>query len=327
MKLGAAPLGIVLALACLTCRVPAQPKPAMQMYSPLDRYLAAYSRYSLPPSGHWHISTISVEADPPLLQSAVLDGWVTVHPGPWVKLIAVEAVAEASLDEPLGVGLVNPFTNQPASNAPRSLYSCRPSNPIGRRADGGGVKESIKFKTYEVGGKTAKEVVQNASSALQIRSEEGEAMIGATLSAVWVITKRQIDNSGREGLAVGITVTVTGADVILRTSITMPLWLEESKASKEDQDWWAQAMRGLLEHECGHATISREQATKLHQVLRGTASSAVAPTQTKAIREAEKKLASEVRAKINRISQETAERQKEYDKKTDHGRRQDQARD
>ena len=81
-------------------------------------------------------------------------------------------------------------------------------------------------------------------------------------------------------------------------------------------------MSSLNEHEEGHAEINRQQAQKLSRSLPGTRGSGQAKTPQEALDKAMKNMAKKESDKAQRVNKETAERQKEYDEKTDHGSKQ-----
>jgi predicted secreted Zn-dependent protease len=102
----------------------------------------------------------------------------------------------------------------------------------------------------------------------------------------------------------------------------MPNWVESGQASPEDQAAWSTSMAGLKEHEQGHADINREQAQKLDTALPGTSATAGAPTSTEAYKKAGTQLTQKLNQKVKGNAAENSTRQQQYDKRTDHGRKQ-----
>src|SRR5208283_6067466 len=99
-------------------------------------------------------------------------------------------------------------------------------------------------------------------------------------------------------------------------------WVDSNKASPEDQAAWTTSMAGLKEHEQGHADINREEAQKLNNALPGTTGVAVAPTSTEAYKKAGAQLTQKLNQKVKSNAAENSTRQQQYDKRTDHGRKQ-----
>jgi RHS repeat-associated protein len=219
-----------------------------------------------------------------------------------------------------------PFADQHLQN-PQSwnlyMYAAnRPTSLID--TDGREVKETVKTVTYDVHGKTAAEAHANALATSGLKApESGEAMMGVTKGSTQIINIVQTSqNEGYEGLAVTDVETVKSADVKLDQTITMPNWVDQNQASPEDQAAWNTEMSGLKEHEDGHVEINSQGAHELDKSLPGTKGVGGGSTAAQAHAAANKKLGAALSKKGKDEAAKTGQRQVDYDKKTDHGRKQ-----
>jgi predicted secreted Zn-dependent protease len=155
------------------------------------------------------------------------------------------------------------------------------------------------------------------------KSDKGEAMMGLTSGGALRITNLLIQPSaeGFEGTFVNATETVKSADVELNQTVTLPNWVERGQASTEEQTAWDNSMTGLKAHEQGHVEINREAAQKLDKSLPGTAGTGGAPTANEAYKKAGAQLTQKLNQKVRSTSAERNARQKQYDDRTDHGRK------
>ena len=200
-----------------------------------------------------------------------------------------------------------------AANRPTSLID----------SDGREVKETVKTVTYDVHGKTPSEAQANALATSKMKSSDGEPMMGTTQASMGITNlKVASENEGYDGLAVTDVETVKSADVKLDQTITMPNWVKENRAGPEDQATWKTAMSELKEHEDGHVEINRQGAHELDKSLPGTKGVGGGSTAAQAHAAANKKLGAALSKKNKDEAARTAQRQVDYDKKTDHGRKQ-----
>ena len=177
--------------------------------------------------------------------------------------------------------------------------------------------------TYPVHGATAAEALSNATAVSGFKSETGEPMMGETTGTIRIVNTNVETSAtpGNQTVDSFATAEVISADVKLAQTITLPSWQEQSSASPQEQKTFTDQVSSLNEHEEGHAEINRQQAQKLDRSLRGTEKRTgkdFSGGSYKAIKNMAKKESN----KAQRVNKETAERQKEYDEKTDHGRKQ-----
>jgi RHS repeat-associated protein len=218
-----------------------------------------------------------------------------------------------------------PFADQHLHD-PQSwnLYSYTRNNPLRFIDDDGeAVKESLINKTYDVHGKTAAEASANTLTASGFKSDKSEPMSGLTsggsLRVVNLVVQPSAD--GFEGTFVTATETVKSADVELNQTVTLPNWVERSQASQEDQSAWDSSVTGLRAHEQGHVDINREAAQKLDKSLPGTSGTGGAITSGEAYKKAGAQLTQRLNQKVRSTSTERDARQKQYDERTNHGRK------
>jgi len=203
-----------------------------------------------------------------------------------------------------------------------NMYAYARGNPLRFGDDTGEeVIEKIITKTYEVHGKTAAEAMDNAKKTSGMRSEDGEAMTGMT-KANMTATDVKADGVTVPNLVGGFfsEVKVESANVNLEQTTTTPEWSERDQAPAEEQQAWDKSMQDLKEHEAGHQEINREAAQKADSSLPGARGSATGQTPQEAVDKATKNA---VQPKVDRATQQANEQNKEYDKKTDHGRKPD----
>ena len=121
-----------------------------------------------------------------------------------------------------------------------------------------------------------------------------------------------------------VTYTVKSADVMLTQTVTLPNWVDSGSASPQEQSAWNQGQQTLKAHELGHVDINRSQAEKLDKSLPGTSGTGIAPTTKTAATEAQKRVAGAIGGKVKTNVAETNRQQQQYDKRTDHGRKQEE---
>jgi RHS repeat-associated protein len=206
-----------------------------------------------------------------------------------------------------------------------NMYGYARNNPLTYTDDGGEeVKEVIRIVTYPVHGTTAKEALANATQVSGFKSETGEGMMGETTSQIQVVNTG-IDTSvtpGNELVDSFATAEVKSADVKLDQTITLPSWQEQGSAPAEEQKIFAGQVSSLKEHEDGHAEINRQQAQKLDKSLPGTRGTGQGKTPQEALNKATRNMSQKEKNKAQQVNRETADKQKEYDRKSGHGRKQ-----
>jgi predicted secreted Zn-dependent protease len=300
MKRGAAQLIVFLAVGCLRCFGPTQINQILQG------------------SLHGDLGFVPTE-----VHYVSGWGWQAQGGGKTGRTLVRVRVSDPNLDSQYGQLARGPASDNSTNWSAGTLAA----SPSPKKRGPEFVRETI-TKTYDVRGKTFDDVSKNAHAVSGISSPDGERMAGGTQSGISLdLSGTQTQLCGFEGVAVTVTLKLTAARVTVKTVITLPKWTGQNEASQQDREWWANAVEELRRHEIGHLTISWQQARKLQLALSGITVSAVAPTSAKATDEAEKKLTSEIRDRLDRIwNQERAERQREYDELTDHGRKQHEAR-
>jgi RHS repeat-associated protein len=208
-----------------------------------------------------------------------------------------------------------------------NMYSYARNNPLRFGDDDGeDVKEKVVQKTYTVHGNTASEAVANARQTSGFKSETGETMTGNTSASMRVVYKDvSVDvTPGTEATGSTAFVEVKSADVILQQTITTPTWAEHDSASSEEQQAWDQEAATLQKHEEGHAEINRQGAQTLDKQIPGTTGYGTGKTPGEAQKNATNQMNNTVKKDIQQNQNQTAQKQREYDQKTDHGRKQPQ---
>jgi RHS repeat-associated protein len=192
--------------------------------------------------------------------------------------------------------------------------------------DGKEVKETVIPKTYDVHGATADEALDNAAKTSGVKTETGEDMSGKTTASVSIKYKDvEVSQTPPTFATEGTAFTeIKSADVILVQTITLPKWDGYDKASKEEKLEWDSNLATLKEHEEGHAQINREEANKLDKSLPGTTGYGTGKTPQQALNAAYSQMGQQGQKKLNNSQKNTKQRNQDYDKATDHGRKQKQ---
>jgi RHS repeat-associated protein len=205
-----------------------------------------------------------------------------------------------------------------------NMYGYARDNPLRfGDSDGKDVKETIKSNTYDVQGATADEALNNATKTSGIKTETGEDMSGKTTASMSIKYKDvEVSQTSPTIATDGTAFTeIKSSDVILVQTITLPKWDGYDNASKEEKTEWDSKVATLKEHEEGHATINREEASKLDKSLPGTTGYGTGKTPQQALNAAYGQMGQQVQKKLNNTQKDTKQRNQDYDKATDHGRK------
>lgn len=126
--------------------------------------------------------------------------------------------------------------------------------------------------------------------------------------ARWKVDYRyEHEESGGRCTIRSVTVHVVG-------DILMPDWAEEKQASAEEQSEWRAMYAALKRHEDGHIQHGREFALLLKERLLGIGTAPCAQLESRAKQE------------YTQLHENLQRRDAEYDRRTDHGLRQDNPR-
>ncbi len=112
----------------------------------------------------------------------------------------------------------------------------------------------------------------------------------------------------------GDACTMTSVTVRVRGKITMPRWVDEPQATLAEQTEWRRMYADLKRHEDGHIQHGREFALLLRERLLGMGTQACDGLEARA------------RQEYHRLHENLKRRDADYDRRTDHGLRQDNPR-
>lgn len=205
-----------------------------------------------------------------------------------------------------------------------NLYSYTRNNPLVFVDDDG--KQTKKAKviidppvvsrtTYDVSGATAKEAADN--------STKHDGFQGAT--TVHSSVRYTYGGIGKRLKGGGSLVTLRLQKVEVTTTITIdiPKWADEAKATESEQKAWDAGQAGLNKHEDGHKDIDIAAAQDIGDSAAETPP-ATARGKTPAEAEAKAKgaLIADADSRVKAASDRRNKKNEDYDKETDHGRKQ-----
>jgi predicted secreted Zn-dependent protease len=145
-----------------------------------------------------------------------------------------------------------------------------------------------------------------ANSVQELRAEFDGKFNGA-MAHTFGRVRYRFETERRDGMC-----RVTTFRAQCDAKIRLPRWYDVDKAPKELQDWWKKAYEGLREHEFVHADICLQVARDTEWAARK-----IQPKQfCGSLSEEVERAADSVIASMDR-------RQREYDRITDHGRKQE----
>jgi predicted secreted Zn-dependent protease len=105
-------------------------------------------------------------------------------------------------------------------------------------------------------------------------------------------------------------------------TVWTPEWVEEGSANQFEQTAWDLGQRSLNDHENGHVEIDKQGAQQMHDSLKGTTTTGKGKTPNEAQTNARKAENHKLNQKEQQSKKETADKNADYDRRTQHGKRQ-----
>jgi predicted secreted Zn-dependent protease len=106
------------------------------------------------------------------------------------------------------------------------------------------------------------------------------------------------------------TCSCSSFSTTLKITTTLPRWTPPTNAVPEVKEQWARYFTALAQHEAGHARVGSAGAAEVHKAIAQVPAQADCETLRKLINERAERILDDYRA-----------REKEYDRRTDHGMR------
>jgi predicted secreted Zn-dependent protease len=175
---------------------------------------------------------------------------------------------------------------------------------------------SVNYDYYPVSGNTASEAWSNAIAA------NPDGFPGHTSWDINISSISSLEVSTPDlGSAVSIPTDVT---VSVDITISLPAWVAPPDAPEGEQASFNQAKSSVNKHEQGHQAIAVQGGRALEQQVMGTVGTAQGTTPAGAESSAKRDLHKKAGAAQKEQKAKTAQKQKDYDTKTDHGRKKTQ---
>jgi RHS repeat-associated protein len=179
--------------------------------------------------------------------------------------------------------------------------------------DGKATELHSKVSTYPVAGKTATEAWANAKAA------NSDGFPGHTTWSMAITSLESVEaGGGSHGAAVSIPIDVT---VTVTATVSVPTWSAPAEASPGEQSAFDAASASLMKHEEGHVKIAKQGGEALEKAVMNVVGVGKGATQHQAAANAKSDLTRKVVAAQRDQREATKKKQKNYDKKTDHGKK------
>jgi predicted secreted Zn-dependent protease len=169
-------------------------------------------------------------------------------------------------------------------------------------------------QTYEVTGNTAAEAWSNAAA------QNPDGFAGHTSWSI-AITKIDTMEAGSQELGTAVSMA-TDVDVSVTTTTTLPSWNAPAGAPAGEQQKFDSEKAGLAQHEQGHVQIAEKGGRSLEQTVKNSVGTGQGATTGQAKANAKGDLKQKAEKSRQDQVKKTDKKQKDYDKKTGHGRRQ-----
>lgn len=156
----------------------------------------------------------------------------------------------------------------------------------------------LEYAYYPVYGRDAAEVLQSLKK--NAPRTDGDSFFGLTTSQT---------GFSYQLVSIGPRCTLENLGVRTEIRITLPRWKPPRNTPQALLDQWDKFMAQLTEHELWHAETSRRGTDEIYNVVRGMEGGACNALDARARRE------------INKLSESIERRNEEYDRLTDHGRK------
>ncbi|MGE0102263.1 MAG: DUF922 domain-containing protein [Blastocatellales bacterium] len=180
---------------------------------------------------------------------------------------------------------------------------------------------TVSRTTYTVRGGTAAEAVSDARTNNPHGGRyPGETRYSYTTSPRDTQTTFTTNRNG----SVTATITVVTVDVSATITVSTPSWEGRNDAPASEQQAWDTWNNGLVDHENGHVRLATQGATEVQQTVTGAIGTATARTRQRAGTAAAQNATADVQRRTTQAIDRVRERNNEYDRETDHGRRRQQ---
>ncbi len=179
--------------------------------------------------------------------------------------------------------------------------------------DGEATEVHSQTVTYATTGSTAAEAMKNAGAS------HPDGFAGHTAFTISVTNVESVEaGSSDTGTAVSVPTDVT---ISVDITTSLPDWKAPADAAPGEQGKFDQAKADLQKHEQGHAKIAVQGGKNLEKTAKGLVGTGQGMNQAQAKANAKADLNGKTKEARKKETEKTKQREKAYDKQTDHGRK------
>ena len=169
-----------------------------------------------------------------------------------------------------------------------------------------------RVSTYPVSGNTAAEAFRNAAAA------NPDGFSGHT---TWSIEITSLDTMEAGSAELGSAVSIpTDVTVTVTATVSVPAWTAPAGTAPGEQQAFDTAKAGLEKHEQSHVEIAKQGGQAIEKKVMNSVGTGKGPTQGQAKADAKADLVRKAERAQRQERTTTSKKQKDYDKKTEHGR-------